>query len=875
MTVRNELSRWLGLLILCAGWTTTMAASAAALNPPATAASAVASKANAIPMAEILTQADRDQWVVDRIRRQLARSDPSAGLSAGLADLSKSVEDKRRTYTAQEIRQLAVMRLESLDRYWALDQRRFEEWQALAARRLAPLAEDAALLERLRRQWEVTLTSQAPMPAAMADRISALLEDLGDAEQRVAPLLAHQIALGQEARELGERIQTGREAVQEVIGAADQRLLQREVPPLWSTDATPPMSAASATALSDQGLDLEANFASDYLTTAALKVQATTVVQLMLLALMLWAAARVRRERRAGIDRTAGIDEADVAERADVEGGADGVGQASRSPPPEPALCVHRLLSRPLSAWLLLGMLVTLPLRTDAPLMTRELALLIALVPALRLLPVSPLRGGSPLPQTFIGLYALKWLCLLALDQALLYRVLLMGLAIITMAWLWLALRRVHAGPLWGAGRLSTLHRAWGWTAVAGLAVGALAQLTGHVTLGQTLINGLFDIAYLGLLLHLGLSVVIALLRLLAAGSAHGADVESGATAGVLTSSMGWRRHLPKITRVTRRVLHLAVNLGWLVYAAGVMRVQRPVQSAVETVLALRIEVGEISVSLGDLLVFALSVAVAAISAQLVRAVLRNRLNDSPALPRGAGNSIASLSYYAVLLLGFMVALSAAGFKVSQLALVFGALGVGIGFGLQGIVSNFVSGLVLMFERPIQPGDMIEIGDIPGRVRQIGLRATVLRTSDGADVVVPNSALLGGNLKNWTLFDRRRRIELPISVSYGSDVSSVLRILQSVATGSPGVANDPAPVALFMGLAPSSMDFSLRVWTPDFDHWMDVRSELLVRLLAAFKAADIAIPLNQLDVNLRQVGEAMAATGATGPAGANEAAPRA
>jgi small-conductance mechanosensitive channel len=203
------------------------------------------------------------------------------------------------------------------------------------------------------------------------------------------------------------------------------------------------------------------------------------------------------------------------------------------------------------------------------------------------------------------------------------------------------------------------------------------------------------------------------------------------------------------------------------------------------------------------------------------------------------------------MLLGALVALSAAGFKVGQLALVFGALGVGIGFGLQNVVNNFVSGLVLMFERPIQPGDMVEVGTVAGTVRDIGLRATTIRTYDGADVVVPNGLLVTGNLTNWTMFDRSRRFEVAVSAAYGSDPAQVLALLEATARATPGIAEQPAPFAQMTGYGDSALNFVLRAWTHDIGAWGSLRSDLFARTLAAMQAAGIEIPYNQLDVHLR------------------------
>jgi len=223
------------------------------------------------------------------------------------------------------------------------------------------------------------------------------------------------------------------------------------------------------------------------------------------------------------------------------------------------------------------------------------------------------------------------------------------------------------------------------------------------------------------------------------------------------------------------------------------------------------------------------------------------------ALPRGVGNSIATLSYYAVVTAGLMIAVVAAGFEMSQLAIVVGALGVGIGFGLQNVVNNFVSGLILMFERPIQPGDVIEVAGTAGTVREIGMRATTLRTFEGADVVVPNGTLLSEKLLNWTLLDMNRRFDVNVGVAYGSDVTRVLELLLATAKSTPRVTASPQPMVLFVGFGASSLDFCVRAWTSDFDNWVATRSDLTVRVHDALAAAGIEIPFPQRDLHLRSV----------------------
>jgi small-conductance mechanosensitive channel len=276
-------------------------------------------------------------------------------------------------------------------------------------------------------------------------------------------------------------------------------------------------------------------------------------------------------------------------------------------------------------------------------------------------------------------------------------------------------------------------------------------------------------------------------------------------------------------------------------------------------VLGHELKFGKISLTLGGVLLFLFSVWLAFWAARTVRLILQDEVLPRMSLPRGVGNSISSLTYYAMVLLGLLVALAAAGFEMSQFAIVIGALGVGIGFGLQNVVNNFVSGLILMFERPIQPGDVVEVGGTSGKVREIGMRATTLSTFEGADVVVPNGVLLNEKLINWTLSDMDRRIDVNVGVAYGSDPSQVLQLLMEVTRSTDGIASEPQPTVLFVGFGANSLDFSIRSWTNDFDNWVKIRSALTVRVHDALKNAGIEIPFPQHDLHLRTVSPAASA----------------
>ncbi|NNK58259.1 MAG: mechanosensitive ion channel [Desulfofustis sp.] len=307
---------------------------------------------------------------------------------------------------------------------------------------------------------------------------------------------------------------------------------------------------------------------------------------------------------------------------------------------------------------------------------------------------------------------------------------------------------------------------------------------------------------------------------------------------------------------IVRQVTPLLVLLHfilWIAFALVISWVYPTLFEAFAALFSLQFTIGSITVSPGAVINIILIVYVTLLVSRGFRAFLLQEVLPAHGVEKGVQLSISRLVHYAVLTIGFIFLLRVLGFGLNQITILGGALGVGIGFGLQAIVNNFVSGLILLFERPIKVGDMIDVGTQIGEVKELGLRATTVQTFDNAEVVIPNSQLISGNVTNWTLAEKKVRVRVPVGVAYGTDISTVFQILLGCAEANLRVLSSPKPAALFLAFGASSLDFELRAWIPDFDHRVEVLSELNQDIESEFQLAGIEIPFQQTDLHLRSV----------------------
>jgi len=305
------------------------------------------------------------------------------------------------------------------------------------------------------------------------------------------------------------------------------------------------------------------------------------------------------------------------------------------------------------------------------------------------------------------------------------------------------------------------------------------------------------------------------------------------------------------VNRLTRFISILVIVLILLPQLLITWGVYTNTKEADDSLMALGFKIGDNEITL-QLVITAICVLYGSyILSSLFSRFIMNEAFDKKNFDKGTRLSIAQLAHYFIMFVGFMVTISVLGFNLTNFTIILSALSVGIGFGLQALVNNFVSGLILLFERPIREGDSIEAVGIPwSTVKEIGLRSTRLITYEKGDLIVPNSELIYKNVTNWTLTSKIRNLIIPVSVEYGSDISLVKKTLIEAGKASDLLVKNSQPTILFRKFDESSLKFELRVLAKDANNGLTIQSELLADITERFKKANIEFAYPQLDVHL-------------------------
>jgi len=296
----------------------------------------------------------------------------------------------------------------------------------------------------------------------------------------------------------------------------------------------------------------------------------------------------------------------------------------------------------------------------------------------------------------------------------------------------------------------------------------------------------------------------------------------------------------------------------WIIFISVLFRIWDPTGTVIGTVSSYATEgipMGDIRIVPTNIIAGIIAFAILSGITGWIKGWMDRRWLRQITSDRGARDALVTIVGYTGFTISLLVGLSIGGINITGLAVVAGALSVGIGFGLQSIANNFISGIILLFERPIKAGDFVSVGDVEGYVKKISIRATEIETLDNQDMLIPNSELISGRVTNWVLHNPYGRLIIKIGVSYGSDVEKVKTILESISSEHDQVITDSRaspPKALFMGFGDSSLDFELRVRILDIKKRYNVLSDLNFEINHQFSKEGIVIPFPQRDIHIRE-----------------------
>ena len=308
-----------------------------------------------------------------------------------------------------------------------------------------------------------------------------------------------------------------------------------------------------------------------------------------------------------------------------------------------------------------------------------------------------------------------------------------------------------------------------------------------------------------------------------------------------------------KITKTGVKLTNTLIFIFLSHFILKNLGIEKVITDSFSSFINYEITLGSMTFTLYGMFLFFFVIWLSLVSSRIIKDLLEDDILPKMQIESGLLHTISLIVKYAITTFGFFVALSVAGIPFGEMAIIFSAFGVGIGFGLQNIFNNLVSGFILLFERPIKIGDTVEVGELIGQVKSIGIRSSKIRTFDGAEIIVPNGNLISNEVINWTLSDRKRRVEIIVGISYDSDPHLAKEIFLKVLKKHPLIISNPEPNVFFRDLGESSLDFRLLFWT--YNDWIKVKSEILFDVFDALKEAGIEIPFPQQDLHLRSIDE--------------------
>ena len=762
---------------------------------PAAAAPAVAPGPAPIALADVAVEAETASALVRRFESSSRNLDAldvaSEELPVLARDMGVRTVEMRRLLTHNT----PLETIRSLEAEWRYLENRSAAITGDLTRAASQLDRDLAELDKLDATWSATrdaaVTGSAPQ--AVLGRVREVAGEVAKVRKTVLERRARVLALQGQSAEVGARAGQATQALAEASERAAARLFYTDSAPIWRTD---PFSG-EARKLPDPGPGAvgEAAALVEYVQENGRRFGVHAAVLALLAGLLYLIRSKVR-----------------VLSQSD--------GNLRRT---------GKIFEMPVVSALLLSLLLAAWFYPRAPRMFWIAGGVFSAIPTLLFSRRVIERHLYPVLYAVIGFYVVDKLRGILTPMPEIWRWVLLAETVLFLVALILTLvqsRRTVDGPPWTTTAAWRAVRLGAWPGLAVFALALVANIAGYVRLADMLATTAFFSAFSAV-------VAYALTR-----------VGEGLLHALLCvpplSFLGMtRRHTPLLTSRFNRFLKWVGFLVWLGLTLRALGLLQPLFIGVQSLWSAMLPLGSLETSVGSVIIFLLTVWGTFLLSRLARFVLEEEIFPNLHLERGLPYAINRVVHYLVLLSGFVIALGAMGVDMTKFTILAGAFSVGIGFGLQNIVNNFISGLIVLFERPIKVGDTIEIDGQTGRVQRIGIRASVIQSTSGAEVIIPNGKLISDKVINWTLSNGRRQISVTVLLKLDADVARARELVLGVARRNKHVLQAPAPEVLFVRRGIDQLEFELRVWSDALDAWMEVRSDMTAEINEALRHNEI------------------------------------
>ncbi len=763
-------------------------------TPPTAADKATA----AIPLADVALEAESVTTIVRDIVADSSSNGVTEIVAQELPAIAREIDARLRESRKIVAQNPTIEILRNLETEWDRRRRELTKLNKNLTARVNELERYTTRIEEFGKAWNQTfaVAKDSNVPPEVLDRIKFVIGEIGRGRDAVEKQRARALAIQNRLSVQDSRIADALRLVGQARENTLNRLFLQDGAPIWrlEIESLPPqqLQEESLGSFSTQWAVL-----SQYAGRQAMRFVLPVVIFALLAAALYWTRGRMR-----------GL-------------AVENTGRAGVTP----------VFEMPIATALILTLLTSQWIYPEAPRPFWTALGAIALIPSVIILRRIIASDLYPILYALIGFFFVDQLRTFAAAVQFLPRLLflleMLG-AMLFSFWLARSFAQRRSSVSDGTPRAHKPIILAAWVVLVISSLVFFANALGYVTLATLLGNALLESSYLALILYAIIEVVDGLIMIALSGRPF-------AALRVVDRHRSLLRH-----RVRRIFQVLAVGM-WVAALLQQVLLREQAFTAVRELLSSELSVGSIQASLGDLLAFAVTVWAAFLVSRFVRFLLDEDIYPRVQLQRGLAYAISNTLHYLILVVGFFLAVAALGIDMTRITILAGAFSVGVGFGLQNIFNNFISGLILLFERPINIGDVVQIDDAAGVVQRIGIRASIIRTTNGSDIIMPNGKLISERVINWTLSSLQHGIELPVAVAQGHDPERVIAVLERTAAAHPLIVKDPPPQALVVKLGADALALELRAWTDYSGQWMQIRSELAIAISRALAAENIAI----------------------------------